>query len=451
MSETRKFIFAVVAIVVFIFVIFMATVDAQAFSIETTRTISLDQSTLQRGYTVVSDDKGFLLPIMPGQFDEPMTVKVETILDGSLLENNKTLISGQYIYDIKREVGGFLKVPVTIAMRYESSTDEAKSIYFYDRSQQKWRALPTKIDTKRKLAIAKTTFPYAEIIVAEHNPNPIIKKVSAPVAKVIVKEVVKEIVKQVEVAPVQTSFSDDLTAHSAIVIDNNGTIVFEKNSNEIRSVASLTKLITSEVFLENNPGWSKRIEIKESDNVGGASINFEPGDLVTVRDLFYATLVGSKNNAAMALARSTGMTHAQFVAEMNSMVESWGLENTHFVEPTGLNENNVSTAKEMMEISQRCFKNFDFLIATTTKWYEVKYIRDGEWKNYWVKNTNKRLLDRDLYITGSKTGYTHEAGYNLVTKAKTEKDSGRELIALVMGAKISQNYEEVYLLLKKFL
>ena len=70
-----------------------------------------------------------------------------------------------------------------------------------------------------------------------------------------------------------------------------------------------------------------------------------------------------------------------------------------------------------------------------------------EEKVFWVKNTNK-LVDRDLYVLGGKTGYTHEAGYNLVTKAR---NGSKELTALVLGSQIKMNYEEVYKLLKMFL
>ena len=149
--------------------------------------------------------------------------------------------------------------------------------------------------------------------------------------------------------------------------------------------------------------------------------------------------------------RASGLSEVEFISAMNQKVKSWGLINTKFVEPTGLSELNVSTAREMMEISRKTLSQYEYLQASTTLWYEIKYTRGAEAKTFWCRNTNQKLLERDLYVTGGKTGFTYEAGYNLVTKARLTKDSNRELIALVLGAKISMNYEEVYLLLKKFL
>ena len=101
----------------------------------------------------------------------------------------------------------------------------------------------------------------------------------------------------------------------------------------------------------------------------------------------------------------------------------------------------------MAKISQAAFKHYEFLEATTLKYYLVKVTTPEEIKDVWIKNTNK-LVDRDLYLLGSKTGYTDEAGRCLVTKAR---DGERELIALVLNSDIGQNYEEVYGLLQFYL
>ena len=431
MSENQKFILILTAIAVFVFALFQAT-NASAYTINSTRILTLDQPTLQKGFTIKSLDDNFWLPIFPNQYQTPITVKIEHINSETPIPENKTAISSHYIYDLKLPVSGILSKKATLAVKYTTSTDEEKAIYFYDRSKEQWRALTTKVDSERKIAIAETIFPFAEIVVLENKTA-----TTAPNVSSIPENIPR-------------SFSDQLTAQSAIVADLDGNIIFEKNADQVRPIASLTKLITAQVFVENNPGWDKKVTIIESDNVGGASIPLEPGDLISVKNLFNATLVGSKNNATRALMRSTGMTEDQFVAKMNALVQQWGLTNTSFVEPTGLSEYNVSTAREMLEIFKRTFNKFDFLQATTTYWSEITYKRGNEVRSYWCQNTNKLLL-RDLYITGGKTGYTTEAGYNLVTRARLTKNSSQELIALVLGAKISQNYEEVDLLLHKFL
>ncbi|MFH0987750.1 MAG: serine hydrolase [Parcubacteria group bacterium] len=250
----------------------------------------------------------------------------------------------------------------------------------------------------------------------------------------------------VNAASVDTT-ANSLTARSAIVIDKQtGETVFAQNENEARSLASLTKLMSVLVFLDNNPGWSKVVTLRKTDFVGGACLYARVGDKIKVKDAFYGALVGSKNNLIEALVRSTGLSQADFVALMNERALEWGLENTKFVEPTGLDERNVSTAREMAVIAQKAFGNMDVLKATTTKSYRLTLVNRKA--SFVVDNTNNKILNRDLCVTGTKTGWTSEAGYNLVTQAKTGE---HELIALVMGAKITRNYEEVYALLKEHL
>jgi len=423
MSTRREFIFFVTAILVLIFALFQGT-KAGATEITNVKILYLDQQTVGRGYTVKSTDESFWLPVLPTLYSEPVTVKIETLSAGTPLPDGKRGMSGSYIYDIKKSEPGVFDKSVIVALKMDQVSSDAV-VCFYDRSQKRWRELPTKVDAERKLAIAKTVFPYAEVVV----------------------------MKSGEVEPEKRilTLEEQLTANSAIVMDQDGNVVFEKNADEVRPVASLTKLVTTAVFLDYNPGWDKVVTIQASDNVGGASIPFQPGDLVSTKNLFYATLVGSKNNAARALMRSTGLSEPQFISEMNKKVSGWGLHKTHFIEPTGLSEYNISTAREMMEISQRTMGNSNYITASQTDWYQVDYNRGEENKTFLCRNTNLKLLERDLYVTGGKTGFTYEAGYNLITRARLTKNSTRELTALVMGAKISMNYEEVYLLLKTFL
>jgi hypothetical protein len=411
MSDRLRIVFFVSALIIFIFIMLRLGSNAGAYTISNTRMLTLDHATLQKGFTVKSYDDKFLLPFFPQQYDKPVGVKVETLAQGTPLPEGKQAISNFYTYDIIDSRPGFLAQPALLSLAFTGDSLADKAIYFYDKHQQQWRALPTSVDHASHTLRAWTIFPAAQIVAVEDLTD------------------------------------DGFTAQSIVVADKDGQIIYEKNPNAVRPIASLTKLVSAAVFLEHNPGWDRQVTILESDNVGGASVPFEPGDVVNVKDLFFATLTGSKNNATRALMRSTGIPETEFVARMNQKVRSWGLYNTHFVEPTGLSEFNVSSAREVMEISRRVFNNFKFLEATTVKWYPVHYWREGELRVFWVKNTNK-LVDRDLYVTGGKTGFTYEAGYNLVTQAK---NSQHEIIALVLGAKISQNYEEVYILLKRFL
>ena len=396
-----------VSSLVFVFAVFQA---ADAKVVDTT-IINFDQPTLDRGFPVYSVDRDFFIPILPRQFNE-LSVKISKTDPVGQLPVGKKAASSYYLLDMKPGYSGFLKQMSLMSFEMPSLTGN-EVVYFFDNHYNTWRPLKTKIDYKRGRVQAETIFPYTQLVVLENSLE----------------------------ASVET---DVLTAQAAVVIDKTtGNSVFTKNEKEVRSIASLTKLMTALVFIENNPGWDKVITIQKSDFVGGATLWVKEGDQVTVKDLFYSTLVGSKNNAAVALAKSTGMSVAQFVAKMNQRSLELGLKNTYFAEPTGLDERNVSTAQELAVIAREAFKNPDIVKATTTKWYQVE--PSNSVLSYWVKNTSMKVLERDLYVTGSKTGWTDEAGYCLVTQAKK---GVKELLALVMGAKIRMNYEEVYGLLK---
>ena len=393
-----------ISIIVFCFSIYQAT-DAHAAEVFS---VSLDSVTLIKGYTVESPGGSFSLSLPPKSLPGEVVARIERASLAADLPVGMRAASEMFTYEIIDNAPGLLTKPVYLLFRLPADCQD-KTVFFYDSLQGKWRDLPTKIDLKKKVVKAPTIFPYASVIVLEPDP-------------------------------------DVLSAVAALVVDgNSGNIFFQKNMGEVRSVASLTKLMTALVFVDNNPGWTKTVKLEKGDFVGGATLWAKEGSEFSIKDLFYAMMVGSKNNAAMALARITGLSRDEFVKKMNEKAAGFGLTQTHFVEPTGLNEKNVSTAFEMAVIAERAFKNADVLKATTCR--EVVIKTKNTKVSYRVENTSKKVLNRDLKISGTKTGWTAEAGYNLVTQTTS---GGKDIIAIVMGAKMSRNYEEVYQLLKKY-
>lgn len=232
-----------------------------------------------------------------------------------------------------------------------------------------------------------------------------------------------------------------VSADSAIIINaKTNEILWAKNENKISSIASLTKLMTAEIFLQHNPGWSKVINYKESDDdVLNYAKRWEisylkvtPGELLKTKDLFYSSLIGSANNATYALARSTGLLRRDFVNSMNYQANLWGMTNTCFTEPSGLDPKNVSTAKDLAKLGSQVFKKIDFLQSTTLKQYSFSTINTK--KPHTIKNQNQ-LLASDLYVLGTKTGYLDEAGHCLISKVRHSDDPDKELIIVVLGAK----------------
>jgi len=233
----------------------------------------------------------------------------------------------------------------------------------------------------------------------------------------------------------ENSLGMEMTAESGIVVDErSGKILWEKNSEQSRAIASLTKLMTALVFLDNNPGWDKEVEISSADWREGNVYIFKTGEKVKVRDLFYSMLIGSVNSSAAALARSTGLSESDFVAQMNEKAHDFGLVKTTFAEPTGLSSENQSTASEIAAILATALTNRDIKDATSRSEYTVKIATPEERTAHW-HSTNWLIdsyLNKNPYtIIGGKTGSITDAGYCLATEVRKDKQN---LIAVVLGS-----------------
>ncbi|MEK7452159.1 MAG: serine hydrolase, partial [Patescibacteria group bacterium] len=176
--------------------------------------------------------------------------------------------------------------------------------------------------------------------------------------------------------------------------------------------------------------------VLKADDVGGAKLFVRDGDKFTIDDLFYAMLVGSANNAANALARASGDSRESFVARMNARVKELGLKQTVFVDPSGIDPANVSTPIELAKIANVAFTNPQIKKYTTTPVRFVRVVNTGAQKK--IKSTNLMLTKpefRTASITGGKTGYLEESGWNFVTTLRSKTtDVKRELTIVIFGA-----------------
>ncbi|MBU4455106.1 serine hydrolase [Patescibacteria group bacterium] len=225
----------------------------------------------------------------------------------------------------------------------------------------------------------------------------------------------------------------EISAASSAVIDcESDAVLFGKQKDQIWPIASITKLAAALVFLEHNPGWDAIYQIKAEDKQEGGRIYLFTGEKVKVKDLFYFSLVGSDNTAAMALVRSTGLSDEEFINKMNEKARALGLNNTHFDDPVGLSAGNVSTAKETAALARAAFADKDISEASLTKAYEFETLEGRKKK---INNTDA-LLDifpqNGIKILGGKTGYIEASGYCFV--GKFADHSGNEIISVVLGA-----------------
>lgn len=218
-----------------------------------------------------------------------------------------------------------------------------------------------------------------------------------------------------------------IRAASALAIDT-GTkaILFALNDDEPRILASLTKLMTALVVLDQKPDWNALVEILPSDRVAGESVKLSIGEHVTVQDLFFASLVASANNATVALVRGSGLTEEQAVRLMNEKAKTLGLTKTAFVDLTGLSEGNVSSPREFAVLASHAFAQKDIFEATSTKQYKIT-AATGVGRT--ILTTNHLL--RDDKVVAGKTGFIEEAGYNLVSLVRI---GNRTLLTVVFGA-----------------
>ena len=251
---------------------------------------------------------------------------------------------------------------------------------------------------------------------------------------------------------VQTDLSS-IKSRAAIVMDEGGDVLFEKNSNKVYPVASISKLFTVEAVLKTNPDWKKQVKLLPEDDAEGARLFSPAGDLMTVKDLFYSTLTGSTNNGAKALARSTGLSNEEFAAKMNELAKTAGLKNAKFYEPTGLDIRNVSTAKEIALFSLNNLNRKEIIEGTTKSVYSFDEILSvDKLVHHDVKSTNILLKESHpaYEILSSKTGFLYESLHCLMMKVKSKKD-GKIYTAVILGAPTSAvRFSEMRALLAKF-
>jgi len=222
----------------------------------------------------------------------------------------------------------------------------------------------------------------------------------------------------------------DITARSAVAVDvATHKVLFDKNATEISSIASITKLMTAMVALEQNPDFNKEYTVKDSDRREGGRIFIFQGDIVTTEDLFNISLVGSANTATIAFVHSIGMTEQEFVKKMNEKVKIMGLEKTNFADPVGLSANNKSTAFEIAEILEEALANDKISKTVLQKNYLLK---TGQGKQRLIETTDNLLSEKNDYkILGGKTGYLGSAGFCFTGKFS---NNNHEIITVVLGS-----------------
>lgn len=216
-------------------------------------------------------------------------------------------------------------------------------------------------------------------------------------------------------------------ARNAILVDpSTGEVLFEKNSARSVPIASLTKLMTALVFLEQKPKLDRVVSVSQTEIDGGGHTQLRDGENLSLDHLLHMSLMCSDNVATRVLAREAGLTHDEFLARMNRKAVELGLTGSRFYEVTGLDERNVSTASDIARLLHAAAHDPLIQTITTTRSYEFQ----TEKRAHVIGNTNRLLYGR-YDVLGGKTGFILEAGYCFATWVRSQ---GRDLIAVVLGA-----------------
>lgn len=242
--------------------------------------------------------------------------------------------------------------------------------------------------------------------------------------------------KKIELEPFPTNSPivteiPEITAASALAIDiTNNKLIFEKNINQRRPIASTLKIMTAILALENSY-LDKQLSVSSNAaTVGEESLYIYPGEKYTLKEMLYALMLLSANDAAEVIAENIFNRRELFIAMMNSKAYELGLENTKFVNPSGLDGDgeHYGTAKDLAQLARYAMKNQNFREIVKTKEYVIEK-NENHAGHYLYNQTN--LIGTYPGVEGIKTGYTPDAGLCLVTYAN---NYGHEIIAVVLGS-----------------
>ena len=232
----------------------------------------------------------------------------------------------------------------------------------------------------------------------------------------------------------------DIPAKSALLMDiSTGTVLYEQNAHTPLAPASVTKVMTMLLIMEaidsGKIGWDDVVTASETAAAkGGSQIYLKVGETMSVADLVKSIAVSSANDCACAMAEHLAGSEAGFVEQMNAKAKALGMNDTTFVNCTGLDDseeakNHKTSAYDIAIMSRELMRNHPDIKKFTTIWMDT--VRNG---TFGLSNTNKMVR---FYpgATGLKTGFTSGAGYCLSATAQRD---GMELVAVVMGCETSK-------------
>lgn len=234
-----------------------------------------------------------------------------------------------------------------------------------------------------------------------------------------------------------TPYSD-----TAAVIDvKTGKFLYRENATKKRAIASLTKIVTSMVFLESQPNLEEVITYSSSYDREGTSVDVVSGDQLTLFDVLMSTLVQSANNMAVTLSASTPMSQTDFVKQMNMRVQELGLKSTSFVEPTGLDSLNSSTAGNLARLARYAFTEHRGIFISALYNPRYTFTLQNQAKSVQLHTTNNFPSNEKYEVLAFKTGYLPYDAFRTLIIEVRERATGNDIIVVLMG---NQKYGTIF-------
>jgi D-alanyl-D-alanine endopeptidase (penicillin-binding protein 7) len=223
----------------------------------------------------------------------------------------------------------------------------------------------------------------------------------------------------------------DIRAEAAIVYNPvTQQVLWEENSQNPRSIASITKVMTAEVVLEDNPDLTREVVIERADVSRANHTYLRANERVTIDDLLHLTLIASDNAAARALARTSPLGGDGFVRRMNEKARELGLQQTSYTDPSGLLADNVSSAYDMARLI--AVASSDERVASIMRMPYYTVLTNRRVIN--IHSTNQLVVKGDVDVRAGKTGFISKAGYCLATLLRLPQ-SGDQVAVVVLGAR----------------
>lgn len=242
------------------------------------------------------------------------------------------------------------------------------------------------------------------------------------------------------------TYSLHLNSMAGLVYESRtGQVLYAKNPGVETPIASITKLMTAMVFLDQHPDMNQRIEVTRADvdMLKHSRSHLPVGTVLSREQMLNIALLASENRAASALGRTTlkGGT-AAFVAAMNRKAQAIGLAHTHYVDPTGLSPANVSTAADLAKMVNYAYEHYPVIRKITSRGYYALRLRRAAvrrrdhparliYKVVEYRNTNRFTREHSWHVGLSKTGFINEAGHCLVMQTRIDD---RSLVMVLLGA-----------------